>query len=64
MTRKEVRQKIAEYLKANPELTYKQASEALHCGQSTVSTIAREYGITRLRKPLSESDLNNLLETK
>jgi hypothetical protein len=53
----EVRQKIAEYLKANPELTYKAVAEKLHCAPTTISSIAREFGVTRQRKALSEADL-------
>ena len=57
MTRKEARQRVAEYMKANPGLTYKQVSEILSCGLSTVGAIAKEFGIRRQRKALSEADL-------
>jgi DNA invertase Pin-like site-specific DNA recombinase len=60
MTRKKVRQTIAEYLGAHPELTYKQVAEKLNCGLSTVGNIAREFGIARQRKALSDADLSSL----
>ncbi len=60
MTRREVRQKIAQYLKTHPELTYKQLAEKLNCGLSTVGNIAREFGIERQRKALTDADLSSL----
>jgi DNA invertase Pin-like site-specific DNA recombinase len=60
MTRRKVRQTIAEYLKSHQELTYKQVAAKLNCGLSTVGNIAREFGITRQRKALSDADLTSL----
>ena len=61
MTHKEARQKVAEYIKAHPELTYKQISEILNCGLSTIGRIAREFDIARQQhKPISEADLFKL----
>jgi hypothetical protein len=60
MTRKQVRQGIAVYIKAHPELTYRELAETLNCGLSAIAAIAHEFGITRQRKPLSEADLRKL----
>lgn len=50
MTRKEARERIADYLKANPHMTYREVSAKLNCGLSTIGKIAREFGITRYNK--------------
>ena len=60
MTRKEARQKVAEYIKTHPELTYEQIAEKLQCGQSTIGGIAREFQIRRQHIALSEADLSKL----
>ena len=62
MTRKEVRAKVAEYIAAHPELSYKRIGETLGCATSTVATIAFEYGVVRQRKALTEADLAQLEE--
>jgi hypothetical protein len=62
MSHKEVRAAIAEYLRNHPELSYKQLALKLNCATSTVATIAREHGITRQRKALSDADLKGLGE--
>jgi DNA-binding MurR/RpiR family transcriptional regulator len=60
MTRQEARQKVAEYITANPHFSYRQIAEKLQCSLSTVSTIAREFGVSRQRAALSEADLSKL----
>jgi uncharacterized protein YerC len=61
MTSKEARQKVAGFIKNNPHLTYKQISEKLDCGLSTIGRVAREFQISRQKhKPLCEADLSKL----
>jgi len=60
MTRKEVRDKVAAYIKANPQESYKAIGAKLHCATTTIANIAREYGIVRQRGALSEADLRKL----
>ena len=58
--RKEARAKIAEFLKAHPEVSYRELAAGLGCALSTVATIAREYKIVRQRKALNLDDLSKL----
>lgn len=60
MTRKEVRTKIAEYLRLHPTESYKSVALKLNCSVSTISNIAREYNVSRIRKPLADADLAKL----
>jgi hypothetical protein len=62
MSHKKVRAAIAEYLKNHPELSYKEVALKLNCATSTVATIARQHGITRQRRALSDADLKGLGE--
>lgn len=60
MTRQEVRKVIAEFIHSHPTLTYREIAETLHCGQSTIGGIARQFGIRRQRAPLNADDLSKL----
>lgn len=61
MTRKEVRQQVAQFIADNPQLSYKTLGLMLNCAASTIATIAYEHGITRQRPALSDADLTKLL---
>jgi hypothetical protein len=42
-------------------MTYRQISEKLDCGLSTIGRIAREFNISRQKnKPITEADLSKL----
>jgi DNA-binding Lrp family transcriptional regulator len=56
----EIRSKVADYLKANPDIPYRVLAERLLCSLSTVSAIAREHGITRRPRVLSAESLKVL----
>ena len=60
MKRKEVRAKVAEYVAAHPELTYKKIGDKLNCSGTVIATIAQEYGVVRQRRALSQADLSKL----
>jgi len=53
------RQTIADYVYAHPEQTYASIAARLGCHPSTVSVIAREFGIVRGRR-LNGADLERL----
>jgi DNA-binding MurR/RpiR family transcriptional regulator len=59
-TRTEARTKIAEYLKAHPEVSYKELAAKLGCAASTIATIAHKAGIVRQRKALNLADVSKL----
>jgi DNA-binding MurR/RpiR family transcriptional regulator len=61
MTNREARQQVAEYIHTHPQMTYRQISEKLDCGLSTIGRIAREFNISRQKnKPITEADLSKL----
>jgi DNA invertase Pin-like site-specific DNA recombinase len=60
MTRKEVRDKLADYIRNHPQESYKTISLKLGCALSTINNISREYHIVRQRAALSEADLRKL----
>ena len=55
-----VRKKIADYLLTHPDETYKSVAIKLNCSLAAVANIAREFGVVRLRKPLSLEDVSKL----
>jgi len=56
----EVRNKVAAYIAAHPELSYKTISEKLDCSESTIATIARAAGINRRPRVMANLDLSVL----
>ena len=62
MTRREARKSLAEYLKENPTISYKDVAEKLNCSLSTVGGVAREFGVRRQRKPLDADCLSKLTD--
>ena len=54
------RSRIAEYLNAHPEVSYKELAATLNCSMSTIATIAREHHVVRQRKALNLDDLTVL----
>lgn len=60
MKKNEVREQVANYLSAYPDVTYATVSAMLCCSIATVGKIAREYGITRQRKALNLADVSVL----
>ena len=60
MTRKEVRDKVADYIRNHPQESYKAIGLKLECSASTVNNIVREHRIVRKRSALNETDLSRL----
>ena len=62
MTRKEVRDRVAEFIKQHPELTYKQIADQLGdgCNKATIAAIAREYDIRRIMSAITPEQLKKL----
>jgi DNA invertase Pin-like site-specific DNA recombinase len=46
-TRGEVRRVIAEFIRNNPHLSYKELASRLGCSTSTIYLIAKEHGVCR-----------------
>lgn len=59
-SRTEARAKIASYLKAHPEVSFKELALTLNCSLSTIAAIARQHGIVRQRKALTTADAAKL----
>ena len=59
-SRKEARATIADYLKAHPEISFKELALTLNCSPSTIANISRQHGIVRQRKALSTADTAKL----
>jgi DNA-binding MurR/RpiR family transcriptional regulator len=65
MNIEEVHRRLAEYIKAHPDMTYKSIADKLGISVPTVSRIALKYGIRRReRYVLSEALLAKLVEDK
>ncbi|WP_431983938.1 hypothetical protein [Streptomyces qinglanensis] len=55
LARASLRSAVADDLKAQPEVTNKEASEVLPFAEETVRSIAREFDVPRKRKPTVRS---------
>jgi len=55
-----VRKEIARYVAANPSETYRTIAAKVGCAWTTISKIAREFGVGRGRKPISAEQLKGL----
>ena len=60
MTRKEVRDRVADYIRNHPLESLKSISLKLGCSLSAIGNITREYHIRRQQGALSEADLRKL----
>ena len=60
MTRKQVRDAVADFIRTNPQMPYKEIGRRLHVAPSTIGSISREYGIHRLRSAITEENLAEL----
>ena len=60
MANREAQQAIAAYVATHPTFTLRQIAEKLDCHTSTVSRIARRYGVARQRTELNMHDVAKL----
>ena len=60
MTRKQVRDAVADFIRTNPQMPYKDIAHRLNVAPSTIGSISREYGIRRLRSAITEENLAEL----
>jgi putative heme iron utilization protein len=58
----EQRAKVAEFMRAHPEVTYREIAETLQCSLETLTAIAKEYGCGRSRKKLTADVVERLVK--
>jgi DNA-binding XRE family transcriptional regulator len=65
MTKEEIKDKLAKFIRKHPELTYLEIAKKVGISESSISAIARESGVNRRKggwkkNKLTEQSLANL----
>ena len=58
--RKQAREKIANFLRDNPDVTYQTLADQLDCSVAAIGKLATQFKVRRYRKALSAEDAAKL----